>query len=149
MKYTKVLLLAVLPLIFGCGEDPETPPTYTPLGQQILGSWIVTSTTDNGNQSTTTYPATIDEYTITFGDDGRVSLIGPCNGGAARAYIFTEGGSLIFYDVITLQKFCSTTENAWEADIKNAIENAYFGSISGSNLEILSDGDYSLSLVRK
>ena len=148
MIRTCLVLLVSVTMFCSCGSDDEVTPTFVPLGKQIIGSWKVTATTENSTKSATTYPSTIEDYIFTFGSDSRMKFDGPCNGGGAESYVYTESGTLIFNGVIVTTAVCSATENDWEGRIVNGIKNAYHGSISGNTLNILTNGNYGITLTR-
>ncbi|MBT8326987.1 MAG: META domain-containing protein [Bacteroidia bacterium] len=149
MKLTTPLLVLTFTILFSCNGDEEVAPTFTPLGQKIIGDWIVAASIDNSNESTSTYPATIDDFTISFKSDSRVQLNGPCNAGQAQNFVYTESGTLVLSDIVTTLKFCSSIENDWESRIVGGLNTSYHATISGNNMEILTDGNYSLKLERQ
>ncbi len=143
-------MLGLMVVLSSCKDKEEdTPEVYVSFASKIIGSWELVSSTDNNTQSTTSYPESIDPLVITFQSNSKLKFEGPCNDGISNVYLVTETGALQVYALQVTNLFCSNTEEDWETRTRSSLGSSYHASISGSTLSILSNGPWSITLVRK
>ncbi len=150
MKSLIPILLCSLIFIASCKDkEDDSPDPYVSFASKIIGSWKLSSVTNNGTQATETYPGTIDPLLVTFNSESRIMSNGPCNGGGSNFYIVSESGSFLADNFTYTQLFCDALSSEWESRVEGSFDGAYNASISGNTLNIKSYDTYSMTFTRQ
>lgn len=148
MKALSSLFICALVLLASCKKEESEP--YTSFAANVIGKWLVSSSTTNNGNATENYPSDIESSTLNFKANAEIELKIVCNSGIANRYLVSESGGILIQEISTTELICENVSSSqvWTNRILNTLSDANYVVIDGNTMSLFGTDGFSISLER-